>query len=533
METQKISENAEERIRFLERRLDVAYTRLVYGGRSNPGEWRKLLENGMKYYDEVCSFLDRDVFSTLSEEARLSVLMLAINGTAMYNTQPHASGIENQESATEQKKKLDKIKHILEDPFYESLIPAEGREKANVYITLYVAAFCFLDGLSRELYEEALEKALWIEREWEKRPAFIEDSLYLTSLREILLYSTYRTNSPEMERCLEKCVEIYEGRNRSDYSEKGLNPNLGYAKGLFLVLSNIKKKDPGKLSERMEELLYRLPLDVMSYLYKAPKRENLGYYVNVLAGFIKYFEELPGGMRMRNFCIHSMAAMHPPTYVHSNMVAKISLCLTRHLLSLSPEVFCGFPGCETVEDVLRKKEKILDYAWHSALYHDVGKLFVIDTIAMYGRKLLDSEYALIRSHPDKGAEIAARFESMKEYVDVIRGHHRWYDGSDGYPLDFDVKKSPYGMVIAIVAVADGLDAATDGVGRSYNRGKTLEEFKNELKAGAGTHYAPYVAELFDDAATCEDLRYLLENGRRKTYKDTYFLLKDLIQKNAL
>ena len=115
---------------------------------------------------------------------------------------------------------------------------------------------------------------------------------------------------------------------------------------------------------------------------------------------------------------------------------------------------------------------------------------------------------------------------------MIRGHHRWFDGSRGYPEDFDTAKSPYKSIIDIVCVADCLDAATDAVGRSYHEGKTLEMFQEELAEGAGTRYAPYMVELFADSATNADLRYLLENGRKKTYNETYYLLKDLVQKNV-
>ncbi|MBR4606132.1 MAG: HDIG domain-containing protein [Lachnospiraceae bacterium] len=183
-----------------------------------------------------------------------------------------------------------------------------------------------------------------------------------------------------------------------------------------------------------------------------------------------------------------------------------------------------------MEEVLDNRNKIMDYAWHAALYHDIGKLYVLDTIAMYGRRLLDSEYVLLRSHPDKGAELASRFDTTKDYADVIRGHHIWYDGSHGYPEDFDVLHSPYKAIIDIVSVADCLDAATDGVGRSYRQGRTLEEFQEELKKGAGTRYAPYVAQPFDDPATYQDISYLLKNGRKKLYDETYFLLKDLLKK---
>ena len=523
-------EDAEIQIRLLQRRLDVAYARLTFSGRSSPAEWRKLLEDGLAYYEEALVFLSKSVFSKLSDDARENVIMMVINGTAMLNTRPNASGSENLELSAQQKDMLDYVASVLEDPFYTGLLTKEFLEKAKFYITTYVCAFSFLEGISQELYAEACSCAFQIEEKWKQHPEFVKTILYEPTVHQMLLYATYRVNSPELDRCINEVVEYYKAREESDYSYSGTDLNLGYAKALFVVLSGIRVRDPGRLSQQMEELLYTLPRDILGYLHRAPKRENFAAYVNVLSSFLEYFEELPGGFRMRNYCIHSMAAMHPPTYIHSYMVAKLSLCLTRHLLSVKPATFCGFPGCQTVEDVLKNKNIILDYAWHAALYHDIGKLYVLDTIAMYGRRLLDSEYVLLRSHPDKGAELASRFDTTKAYVDVIRGHHVWYDGSQGYPEHFDVIQSPYKAIIDVVSVADSLDAATDSVGRSYRQGKTLADFHEELKTGAGTRYSPDVAQLFDDPMTYQDLSYLLKYGRKKLYDETYFLLKDLLKK---
>nr|MCR5282282.1 hypothetical protein [Lachnospiraceae bacterium] len=123
-----------------------------------------------------------------------------------------------------------------------------------------------------------------------------------------------------------------------------------------------------------------------------------------------------------------------------------------------------------------------------------------------------------------------RHESTKDYVDVALGHHKFYDDSRGYPEEFKTKDSPLKPIIDLVMCADSLDAATDSVGRSYSRGKTLTEFVQELKAGSGTRYAPWLSELFDQDAVREDLRYLLTEGREITYHDTYMLLKGVKEK---
>ena len=523
-------DDIEEWIRLLERRVDILYARLYYCGRSNPHEWQKLLDESVKYYVEAFSYLDKKVFPKLSEKSRFTLVMLAINGTSMYNTRPHASCDVNQILATEQKKWLYRVSDILDDPFYSDLLLKEHIKKARLFIHSYIAAFGLIRGLSPELYSEADACAVLMEKEWEECPDLTERDLFLLSIRELQLFTSFYTKSPRFEQNLKNVIDIYKNRNFTDYSYSGIIPNLNLGNALFYVLSNLKQQAPYRLTEQMEGILYGIPMDVIRYLFKAPKRENLGQYVNSLSSLLECFVELPGGIQLHNFCLHSMAAMHPPTYVHSNMVARICVCLCRHLIYLMPEVFFGFPGCNSVEDVFENQNKILDYAWYAALFHDIGKLYIIDTIAMYGRRLFDSEFELIQSHPDRGADLAARFESTKDYVDVIRGHHRWYDGSKGYPNDFDTSKSPYKTIIDIVSVADSLDAATDGVGRSYRAGKTLDDFKIELEETAGKRYAPYMVDLFNDTATYEDLVYLLEHGRKGMYNETYYKLKELLQK---
>nr|MCR5801186.1 hypothetical protein [Lachnospiraceae bacterium] len=140
--------------------------------------------------------------------------------------------------------------------------------------------------------------------------------------------------------------------------------------------------------------------------------------------------------------------------------------------------------------------------------------------------LLDDEFALIKNHFSIGAEVAKEHASIREYADVIKGHHLWYDCSRGYPMEFDTFKSPYKTIIDIVLAADCLDAATDTVGRSYNKGKTFEDYAKEVEEGAGTRYAPFLVDLLNNPDAKRDINYLLTERRNKLYHDTFMLLKN-------
>jgi HD-GYP domain-containing protein (c-di-GMP phosphodiesterase class II) len=193
----------------------------------------------------------------------------------------------------------------------------------------------------------------------------------------------------------------------------------------------------------------------------------------------------------------------------------------------------GLFGCSSEEAVRRERGRIVSFAYHAALCHDVGKLPEIDTIFMYGRKLLDLEFEVIKEHPNLGAHLLRKHLDTREYADIARGHHRWYDNSRGYPEDFDTRTSDYKPLIDLVACMDCMDAATDSVGRSYKQGKSLDDFLEELRDGEGTRYAPWLFEVMSHPKVRRDLEFLLDKGRMQVYRDTYLLLRSVNEQGKL
>ena len=82
-------------------------------------------------------------------------------------------------------------------------------------------------------------------------------------------------------------------------------------------------------------------------------------------------------------------------------------------------------------------------------------------------------------------------------------------------------------IIDLVLCADCLDAATDSIGRSYQRGKQLSDFIGELKEGSSTRYAPWLVNLFSDPNVFEDVTDLLREGRQQNYKNMYYMLREM------
>lgn len=296
-------------------------------------------------------------------------------------------------------------------------------------------------------------------------------------------------------------------------------------RALHTVYEYIVTLDEKSMTQSQQMWLRKLYEDLIVYMHRLPKTTSMPFLISYFTDILKSYREVPGGMSFEAFGLNMMAAIHPPTYVHSLSVADFSACLTMHLLKRNPALFIGMPGFNNMEDVKCGEEEILNFVYHAALCHDFGKLIVMDTIMTYGRRLFETDMEMIHAHPEMGAYLLSRHEKTRPYAEVVRGHHRWYNNAGGYPESFDMEHTPYRTVISIIAFADSMDAATDAIGRSYKKGISLDDFFLEAIAESGTRYAPYLTELLIDAQVRDDIEKMLSFSRDENYRDVWHILK--------
>ena len=137
------------------------------------------------------------------------------------------------------------------------------------------------------------------------------------------------------------------------------------------------------------------------------------------------------------------------------------------------------------------------------LLHDVGKIGVPDTVINKPEKLNDEEYALIKKHPIKGAEILATVSEMPKLVTGARWHHERFDGC-GYPDGLKGEEIP--EEARIIAVADAYDAMTSR--RSYRDIIPQDHVKSEIERGMGSQFDQTFAQIMLDMIS-EDTEYIM------------------------
>jgi putative nucleotidyltransferase with HDIG domain len=128
---------------------------------------------------------------------------------------------------------------------------------------------------------------------------------------------------------------------------------------------------------------------------------------------------------------------------------------------------------------------------HTAgLLHDVGK-FTFPDHTLTSKKLTDDDWALIRSHPERGADIVGRVHGYGEVAEIVLCHHERVDGK-GYPRGLEREQIP--LLARILSVADTFDVIT--ARDSYRTPIGVEAAIAELRRVAGAQLDAEMVEVF-------------------------------------
>ena len=130
-----------------------------------------------------------------------------------------------------------------------------------------------------------------------------------------------------------------------------------------------------------------------------------------------------------------------------------------------------------------------DIEW-SAQMHDIGKIGIPDAILNKPARLTDDEYATMKSHTTRGAEILKDFTLLDNVIDGAQYHHERYDGR-GYPKGLKGEEIP--LFARIIGVADAFDAMT--ANRIYRQQMDFSYVLGEMQRCRGTQFDPKFVDI--------------------------------------
>ncbi len=165
--------------------------------------------------------------------------------------------------------------------------------------------------------------------------------------------------------------------------------------------------------------------------------------------------------------LHNMRNYDDSTFVHSVNVALI---------------------CNVFGKWLQLPPEELEVLTLCGLLHDIGKIFIPDSIIKKPGKLTEKEYDIIKQHPLKGYEFLKTHQELDPRIaQAALMHHERCDGT-GYPTGSTRNTIP--DMAQIVAIADVYDAMTS---RRVYRGpispfKVIRILEEEGIQKYGPHY---------------------------------------------
>lgn len=274
------------------------------------------------------------------------------------------------------------------------------------------------------------------------------------------------------------------------------------------------RKAPELIPPRQKYIIY-LYRRLLRYLEDMPSEkitEQTRLYVRQL---MTVFWEFEDGVTYQELAIAMMTRFAPELYAHGYAVGKMAQAICQTILDEEPGYFDDIPDIAEM-DAAEKRKTLEEMSLNAGLLHDIGKLSFTTLYNHAGRQMLQSEETTLRLHTIVGCYWLKEHPSTRPYSDVAFGHHRWYDGNDGYPTEFLRKKSPCRALVDIVAFADYLDSEEDDAALPCR----TASFEEKLEAGIkleGRRFSPLVTGWLRSPGLSEKLKAFFEDGRKEGY----------------
>lgn len=127
----------------------------------------------------------------------------------------------------------------------------------------------------------------------------------------------------------------------------------------------------------------------------------------------------------------------------------------------------------------------------ASIFHDIGKLYVKESILNKNGKLTDAEYNEMKKHCEYGFTISSKLIPYSDNIhEIIKCHHERYDGK-GYPNGLIGDEIP--LESRIIAVGDAVDAMISY--RTYKKPMQLEDIILELIRNKGKQFDPEISNI--------------------------------------
>ena len=261
----------------------------------------------------------------------------------------------------------------------------------------------------------------------------------------------------------------------------------------YLERSSLTAKARAALVPLLPSELFTALITVfVAYLYLRVGLAAIGLLAIVLAGFQHLLGQLLLSQRraaqLATAQLGMMTALLRTLDLRDRMTARHSAAVARYAREIAREA--GLP------------EHDQELVHTAGLLHDLGKSVFPDRILKADTGLTDADWEIVKTHPERGAEVVSKVDGYGPVAEIILAHHERIDAG-GYPRGRSGDEIP--ELARVLSVADVYDVMT--ARDSYRRPVGSLEAIQELRRVAGTQLDPRFVEAFVRVLAGRGLRF--------------------------
>lgn len=319
----------------------------------------------------------------------------------------------------------------------------------------------------------------------------------------------------DLDTFLTKIEGLLNAADPSDYSRDGIYNMIS----LPAFYSQYLEQYPDRIPPR-REYIEDLYLRILTYADLFPGDlgdSNLFLYLRQLS--LTFVET--GGVPYGDFLERLLLRFAPGIFCHSHVVGEGARALCAVILEDDPGFFDDIDFIRDAPSPAEKRRTALEFAMGCGVFHDMGKISVIELYSRTPRQWFEEEYDMARLHTLAGHILLEPHPSTSRYAPAALGHHAWYDGSRGYPARYRRLDCPARQMVDVIGLIDWLEAATNSTQMYTGVQKTFQEAVQAAIELEGKRFSPLLTAHLRDPRVAGQLQSALEAGRQNAYRRMY------------
>lgn len=337
-------------------------------------------------------------------------------------------------------------------------------------------------------------------------------------IRPLFSYAaiSYYCGLIDLEELFRRMEELLDAADTSDFSVDGMYGVIS----LPAFYCQYLQQYPEQLPQRKEyvESLYRKILRYVEDFPDGEQNETLFFYLRQLS---HTFVETEDSISYGEFLQKLQLRFIPDIFVHSFTVGKAVALFSDIILKEEPAFFDDIEMFREIQDWEEKRRRILDYAMECGMYHDIGKINFMNLYCRTARQWFEEEYEEASLHTLVGETCLAGRNSTMCYAEAAKGHHRWYDGTRGYPESYKRLECQYRQMVDIIGLVDWIEGVTETNCLQKGVKKTFDEAVETAISLEGRRFSPLLTARLRDKHVAEKLREAFREGRKEAYRTLY------------